>query len=84
MHQPDGPELASEDFAGTADWYLTVRCSNPECARLIAFQKTRFGGGNPDLRLVVTGKLSVDCPHCKRLVRFQGEQIERRCVVLTQ
>ena len=84
MYQPDGPELAIEDFAATADWYLTVRCSNPKCARLIAFQKTRFGGGNPDLRLAVIGKLSVDCPHCKRLVRFRGEQIERRRVVLTQ
>jgi hypothetical protein len=84
MHQPDGLELAIEEFAATADWYLTVRCSNPKCARLIAFQKTRFGGGNPDVRLAVTGKPSVDCPHCKRLVRFRGEQIERRRVVVTQ
>ncbi len=84
MLQPDRPEFATEDFAATAEWYLTVRCSNPTCARLIAFQKTRFGGGNPHLRLAVTGKLSTDCPHCKRLVRFRGEQIERRRVVLTQ
>ena len=84
MHQPGGVDLAVEDFAGTVDWYLTVRCSNPKCARLIAFQKARFGGGNPDLRLAVTGKLSVGCPHCKRLVRFHGGQIERRRVVLTQ
>jgi phage FluMu protein Com len=84
MYQPEGSELAIEDFAATADWYLTVRCSNPTCGRLIAFQKTRFQGGNPDLRLAVTGKLSVDCPHCKMLVRFQREQIERRNVVLTQ
>lgn len=83
MH-PDGRELAIEDFAGTADWYLTVRCSNPKCARLIAFQKTRYRDGNPGLRLAVIGELSVDCRHCKRLVRFHGEQIERRCVVLTQ
>jgi hypothetical protein len=36
------------------------------------------------VRLAVTGKLSIECPHCKRLVRFRGEQIERRNVVLTQ
>ena len=83
MYQADGPEFAIGDFASTADWYLTVRCNNPKCARLIAFQKARFGGGNPDLRLAVTGKLSVDCPHCKRLVRFGGAQIERRRVVFT-
>jgi hypothetical protein len=59
MYQSDGPGLATDDFAGAADWYLTVRCSNPKCARLIAFQKARFGGGNPHLRLAVTGKLSV-------------------------
>jgi hypothetical protein len=84
MHHPESPELAIDDSAATADWYLTVRCSNPTCARLIAFQKTQFRGGDPNLRLAVTGKLSVDCPHCKRLVRFRGEQIERRNVVLTQ
>jgi phage FluMu protein Com len=84
MHRPDGAALAIEDFAATADWYLTVRCSNAKCARLIAFQKSRFGGRNSDLRLAVSGKLSVDCPHCKRLVRFHAEQIERRPVVLTQ
>jgi uncharacterized Zn-finger protein len=84
MHHPESPELAIDDFAATADWYLTVRCSGPTCARLIAFQKTKFRGGHPNLRLAVTGKLSVDCPHCGRLVRFQREQIERRHVVLTQ
>ena len=84
MYNPVGPQLAIDEFAATADWYLTVRCNNPTCARLIAFQKTRFHGGDPNLRLAVTGKLSVDCPHCKMLVRFQGEQIERRQVVLTQ
>ena len=83
MHS-EAPQLTSEEFAATAEWYLTVRCSNPTCARLIAFQKTRFSCGNPNLRLAVTGKLSVVCPHCKRLVRFHGEQIERRRVVLIQ
>jgi phage FluMu protein Com len=84
MHHPESPELLIDDYAATANWYLTVRCDNPTCARLIAFQKTEFRGGEPNLRLAVTGKLSVDCPHCKRLVRFRGEQIERRNVVLTQ
>jgi len=80
----EAPQLTSEEFAATADWYLTVRCNNPMCARLIAFQKTRFGRSNQRLRLAVTGDLSIDCPHCKRLVRFHGEQIERRHVVLIQ
>ncbi len=83
MYHSEGPEL-TVDFAATAEWYLTVRCNNPTCTRLIAFQKTRFGCGHPDLRLAVTGKLSVACPHCKRLVRFHRAQIERRQVVLTQ
>ena len=78
----DSPDGTSE-FAATADWYLTVRCSNSACSRLIAFQKTRFGGGNPNLRVAAIGDLSVACPHCKRLMRFQSEQIERRHVVLT-
>jgi hypothetical protein len=73
----------TSEFAASAEWYLTVRCSNPTCTRLIAFQKTRFGRGNPNLRLAVIGNLSVACPHCKLLTRFQEEQIERRCVVLT-
>jgi phage FluMu protein Com len=84
MHHLKGPELANIDFAATSGWYLTVRCSNPRCGRLIAFQKSRFYGSDPNLRLAVTGKLSVECPHCKRLVRFQEEQIKRRNVVLTQ
>jgi hypothetical protein len=74
--------LAIDDFAATAE--LTVRCSDPTCARLIAFQKTRFRGTDPNVRLAVTGKLSIECPHCKRLVRFREEQIVRRNVVLTQ
>src|SRR5262249_9532776 len=65
MHHPESRKLAIDDFAATADWYLTVRCSDPTCARLIAFQKTRFRGADPNVRLAVTGKLSVECPHCK-------------------
>jgi hypothetical protein len=36
------------------------------------------------LRLAVSGAPSVDCPHCRKLVRFQLDQIERRQVMLTQ
>ena len=61
---------------------MTVRCTDPMCARLIAFQKTPFHGDSPDLRLRAIGSLSVDCPHCKALVRFDIEQIERRRIVL--
>jgi hypothetical protein len=82
MHHRES--LAIDDFAATAEWYLTVRCSDPTCARLIAFQKTQFRGTDPNVRFAVTGKLSVECPHCKRLVRFREEQIVRRNVVLTQ
>jgi hypothetical protein len=82
MHHQES--LAIDDFAATAEWYLTVRCSDPTCARLIAFQKTRFRGTDPNVRLAVTGKLSAECPHCKRLMRFREEQIVRRNVVLTQ
>ena len=78
----ESPRLTSE-FAATADWYLTVRCSNPDCNRLIAFQKTPFGCGNANLRFAVIGELSIACPHCKQLMRFHGEQIERRPVVLS-
>jgi phage FluMu protein Com len=82
MYRAD-PSPTIDNLAGTAEWYLTVRCTNRSCGRLIAFQKTRFGGGNPDLRLAVSGHLSVDCPHCKARIRFRPEQIERRHVVLT-
>jgi phage FluMu protein Com len=83
MYRQVSRSPAIDDFAATAEWYLTVRCTNPICTRLIAFQKTRSPDGNPDLRLAVTGELSVDCPHCKTLVRFRREHIERRNVVLT-
>ena len=76
------PSLAIGSFVVAVEWYLTVRCTEPTCARLIAFQKTPFCGDNPDLRIRVIGSLSVDCPHCKALVRFDIEQIERRRVVL--
>jgi hypothetical protein len=53
------------------------------CARLIAFQKSVDPGNRPDLRIAVTGKPSVVCPHCKAATRFRRDQIERRQVVLT-
>jgi hypothetical protein len=67
-----------------AEWYLTVRCTNPACARRIAFQKARYRGDAPNLRLAVIGTPSVNCPHCQTRVRFRLDQIERRHVTLTQ
>jgi len=67
----------------TPDWYLTVRCTNPMCRRLIAFQKSEFTGDNPNLRFRISGSPSVNCPHCATLVRFGTEQIEHRRVVVT-
>jgi phage FluMu protein Com len=72
----------NDNFAGPSEWYLTVRCTT--CARLIAFQKARFPGRNPDLRIETTGELEVSCPHCRSVVRFCRTQIERQNVVLTR
>jgi hypothetical protein len=69
--------------APTADWYLTVRCANLLCARLIAFQKSVGQGDNPDLGIAITGNPFVVCPYCKAATRFRHDQIERRQVVLT-
>jgi hypothetical protein len=78
------PEVSSKSnadlFDSTAEWYLTVRCTNPACSSRIAFQKARYSGDNVNIGLAVSGPLSVDCPHCWTRVRFQGEQIERRLV----
>ncbi len=60
------------------------RCNIVACGRLIAFQKARFPGGNPNLRIAVAGVLSVCCPYCKSVVRFCPEQILRQSVVLTR
>ena len=67
----------------TPDWYLTVRCTNPGCRRLIAFQKSEFTGANPNLRFRISGTPSVNCPHCMTLVRFGTDQIEHKRVVVT-
>ena len=72
------------DDTTTAEWYLTVRCTHPACGRLIAFQKAVFAGSNPDFRVSVAGEPTVDCPHCKTLVRVRADRIERKQVVLTQ
>jgi phage FluMu protein Com len=71
----------NDNTAEPSQWYLTVRCT--ACTRLIAFQKARFPGSNPNLRIAVEGALSVHCPHCKSLVRFCPKQIERQNVILT-
>jgi hypothetical protein len=65
-------------------WYLTVRCANAACGRLIAFQKSVSQSDDPELRIAITGKPSIDCPHCKITTRFRRAQIERRQVILTQ
>jgi hypothetical protein len=78
------PTRTDNDFGVTAEWYLTVRCANLTCARLIAFQKSVDQGDNPELQIAVAGKPSVVCPHCKVATRFCHDQIERRKVVLTR
>jgi phage FluMu protein Com len=75
------PQPTNDNVAGPSGWYLTVRCTT--CARLIAFQKARFPGVSPNLRIETAGELSVDCPNCKTVVRFRSDQIERQNVVLT-
>ena len=61
---------------------MTVRCTNPACRGLIAFQKSVFPDDNPNLHVKIRGAPSVNCPHCKALVRFGTEQIERKRVVV--
>jgi hypothetical protein len=72
-----------DDLSATAEWYLTVRCANLTCARLIVFQKSVDPGDHPNLRIAITGKPSLLCPHCKTAARFRRDQIERRQAVLT-
>lgn len=76
------PQPTNDNLAGPSEWYLTVRCTT--CARLIAFQKARFPGRNPNVRIETTGGLEVSCPNCKSVVRFYPTQIERQNVVLTR
>ena len=74
---------ARDGRGATAGWYLTVRCANSLCARLIAFQESVDPVGRPNLRIAITGRPSVVCPHCKAATRFSRSQIVRRQVVLT-
>ena len=67
-----------------AEWYLTVRCTQAACGGLIAFQKSTFDDDNPNLRVRITGTPSVNCPHCRALVRFGTDQIERKRVFVTE
>jgi hypothetical protein len=77
-------QTRADDYGAMAEWYLTVRCANPKCARLIAFKKSVDPGNRPNLCIAITGKPSVICPRCKVATRFCHDQIERRQVVLTQ
>jgi RNase P subunit RPR2 len=76
--------ISNRNELGTAEeWYLTVRCKNAACTRLIAFQKAAHCGNRSDLRLAITGEPSVDCPYCGTRMRFSIGQIERRKVMLS-
>jgi hypothetical protein len=76
--------FSAPEWVQTAEWYLTVRCNNRRCSGLIAFQKTFGPQENPHLRLEVAGMLSIHCPHCDTLVRFELDDIRRKQVVLVQ
>ncbi len=78
------PIPPNDDVSSSAEWYLTVRCTNVACTQLIAFQKAVFCGEQMNVRLVVAGEPSVDCPYCGTRVRFNVDEIERRKVVLTR
>jgi len=76
--------MIADQFSDRGEWYLTVRCTDSMCRRLIAFQKAVYSGDQPNLRFAVTGEPSVSCPHCGMRVPIRVDQIERRRVVLTQ
>ena len=73
----------THDFTA-GEWYLTVRCTQPACRGLIAFQKSAVDHENPNLRVAIAGTPSVNCPHCMALVRFGTDQIERKRVLVTE
>ena len=77
------PISTSDDLSTAEEWYLTVRCTNTACTRLIAFQKAIYRGNHLNLRLAITGETSVDCPYCGTRVRFGVGQIECRKVMLS-
>jgi hypothetical protein len=72
------------DFGDGAEWYLTVRCASSKCGQLIAFQKAHYAGDQPNLRFAITGKPTVQCPHCGTPMRVKIDQIERRRIAVTQ
>jgi len=76
--------MVADQFSHAAEWYLTIRCADSMCRRLIAFQKAAYSGNQPSLRFAVTGEPSVNCPHCGTRVPIRVDQIERRRIVLTQ
>ena len=82
--KPINGAIVADQFGDGAEWYLTVRCADSMCRRLIAFQKAVYSGDQPSLRFAVTGEPSVNCPHCGMRVRIRVDQIERRRIVLTQ
>jgi hypothetical protein len=61
-----GPTRNDYDLGATAEWYLTVRCANLKCERLIAFKNSVDPGDRPNLCIAITGKPSVVCPHASR------------------
>jgi hypothetical protein len=82
---PLGPsKFGALECVQTAEWYLTVRCNSRRCSGLIALQKTSPPQENPQLRLEAAGVLSIRCPHCETLVRFDLDDIRRKQVVLVQ
>ena len=50
------PISTSDDLSPAEGWYLTVRCTNTACTRLIAFQKAIYRGNHLNLRLAITGE----------------------------
>jgi hypothetical protein len=73
----------SDDLSTAEEWYLTVRCTNAACTRLIAFQKPIYRGDQSNLQLAITGEPSVDCPYCGTRARVSIGQVERRKVKLS-
>lgn len=77
-------DSTGDGLRAVEEWYLTVRCTNAGCLRLIAFQKAVCQGNESNRRLAITGEPSVDCPYCRTRVHFSVDQIERRKVMLSQ
>lgn len=74
---------SNDDIGAAEEWYLTVRCTNSECGRLIAFQKAISRDSQLTFEVAVKGDPSVDCPSCGTRVRVSSDQIERRRVIVS-